>query len=96
MPPLEDTKEAFDWREGAPSGTVLLPLQMYEDEDQLHLERFLVSRLAALFGVPTASSNAAGGNATERQQLAAGQSVAWGEFASGDVTSGHPPPPCIV
>ena len=40
MPPLEDTKEAFDWKQGAPSGTVLLPLQMYEDEDQLHLERF--------------------------------------------------------
>ena len=37
----------------------------------------LVSRLAALFGVPTASFNAAG-NATERQHLAAGQSVAWG------------------
>ena len=33
-------KEAFDWKQGAPSGTVLLPLQMYEDEDQLHLERF--------------------------------------------------------
>lgn len=55
----------------------------------------LASRLAALFGVPTASSSAAG-NATERQQMAAGQSVARGEFASGDVTSGHPPSPCMV
>jgi len=40
MPPLTDIKGAFDWKQGAPSGTVLLPLQMYEDEDQLHLERF--------------------------------------------------------
>jgi len=23
MPPPEDTKEAFDWKQGAPSGTVL-------------------------------------------------------------------------
>ena len=38
MPPLEDTKEAFDWKQGAPSGTVLLPLQTHEDDNQLRLE----------------------------------------------------------
>ena len=94
MPPPEDTKEAFDWKQGAPSGTVLLPLQIHKDDNQLHLERF-GSRLAAMIDVSIASVNAAGFwecyAEFERQQLTAGQSVACGEFASGDFTSGHSP-----
>jgi len=54
----------------------------------------LVSRLAAMIGVSAASVNAAGFwecyAEIEPQQVAAGQSVACGEFASGDFTSGHP------
>ena len=60
----------------------------------------LVSRLAAMIGVSTASVNAAGFlecyAEIEPQHVAAGQSVACGEFASGDFTSGHPPSPRTV
>lgn len=99
MPPLEDTKEAFDWKQGAPSGTVLLPLQTYEDDNQLHLERFgfQIGCIDWCFHSMMQCSRIwecyAG---IERQLLAAGQSVACGELASGDVTSGHPPSPRTV
>ena len=60
----------------------------------------LASRLAAMIGAPTASVNAAGFwecyAEIKRQQVAADQSVACGEFASGDFTSGHPPSPGTV
>jgi len=52
------------------------------------------SRLAAMTGASAASVNATGFwecyAEIELQLMAAGQSVAYGEFANGDLTSGHP------
>jgi hypothetical protein len=39
MPPPEDFMEAFDWKQGAPNGLVLLLLQQHKDDNQLRLER---------------------------------------------------------
>jgi len=60
----------------------------------------LAPRLAALIGVPTASFKCSRTwecyEFFEQQHVAAGQSVACGELASGCVTSGHSPPPRTV
>ena len=77
---LRLSKEAFDWKQGAPSGTVLLPLQTYEGDNQLHLER-LGFQIGCIGWCFYSMINAAGFG---------------GELASGDVTSGHPPSPCMV
>jgi hypothetical protein len=94
MPPLEDTKEAFDWKQGAPSGTVLSAFCSYTRTTINYIWNALVSRLAAMIGVSTASVNAAGFwecyAEIELQPVAASRSVACGEFANGDFTSGHP------
>ena len=99
MPPPEDTKEALDWKQGAPSGTVLLPLQTYEDNNQLHLEHFGFQIGCIDWCFHSIIRSIRIWECYEKfdwQQVAAGQSVACGELASGDVTSGHPPSPRTV